>query len=105
MGVILWPLVHLLVLYGHEITQAAEKVFLGVPGQISIPALTGLIGGLASWAGFSPATGSGHAKVDLNKLSGARKFLAKLRKSLIPALGALFFVLLGHRLKHKPMIG
>jgi hypothetical protein len=94
MGVILWPLVHLLVLYGHEITQAAEKVFLGVPGQISIPALTGLIGGLASWAGFSPATGSGHAKVDLNKLSGARKFLAK-RELLIPALGALFFVLLG----------
>jgi hypothetical protein len=94
MGIILWPLVHLLVLYGHEITQAAKVVFLGLPGQVSIPALTGLIGGLASWAGFSPATASGHAKVDLNKLSGAGKFLAK-RELLIPALGTLFFVLLG----------
>ena len=94
MGVILWPVVHLLVLYGHEITQATQKVFLGLPGQVSIPALTGLIGGLASWAGFSPATGSGHAKVDLNKLSSTSKFLAK-RELLIPALGTLFFVLLG----------
>lgn len=94
MGIILWPIVHLLVLYGHEITQAAQKVFLGVPGQVSIPALTGLIGGLASWAGFSPATDSGHAKVDLNKLSSTGKFLAK-RELLIPALGTLFFVLLG----------
>jgi patatin-like phospholipase len=94
MGIILWPLVHLLVLYGHEITQAAKVVFLGLPGQVSIPALTGLIGGLASWAGFSPATASGYAKVDLNKLSGAGKFLAK-RELLIPALGALFFVFLG----------
>lgn len=94
MGIVLWPLVHLLVLYGHEITEAAQKVFRGVPGQVSIPALTGLIGGLASWAGFNPATGSGHAKVDLNKLSSASKFLAK-RELLIPALGTLFFVLLG----------
>jgi len=94
MGVILWPVVHLLVLYGHEITQAAQKVFFGLPGQVSIPALTGLIGGLASWAGFSPATGSGHAKVDFNKLSSTSKFLAK-RELLIPALGTLFFVLLG----------
>ena len=94
MGIIVWPVVHLLVLYGHEITQAAQKVFLGVPGQVSIPALTGVIGGLASWAGFSPSTGSGHAKVDFNKLSGTGKFLAK-RDLLIPALGTLFFVLLG----------
>jgi hypothetical protein len=94
MGIVLWPLVHLLVLYGHEITTAAKVVFLGVPGQVSIPVLTGLIGGLASWAGFSPATGSGHAKVDLNKLSSTGKFLAK-RELLIPALGTLFFVLLG----------
>jgi hypothetical protein len=94
MGIILWPLAHLLVLYGHEITQAAQVVFLGLPGHVTIPALTGLIGGFASWAGFSPATASGHAKVDLNKLSGAGKFLAK-RELLIPALGTLFFVFLG----------
>jgi hypothetical protein len=97
MGVVLWPLAHLLVLYAREITEAARRVFFGLPGTVSIPALTGLIGGLASLAGFSPATPSNHAKVDFNKLSRTQKFLSQ-RKLLVPALGSLFFVLLAFAL-------
>jgi hypothetical protein len=94
MAVILWPLLHLLVLYSHEIIEAAREVFFGIPGAVSIPVLTALIGALASWVGFNPATAASHAKVDFNKLSRAGKFLSK-RELLIPAMGTLFFVLLG----------
>jgi hypothetical protein len=94
MGVVVWPIAHLLVLYAREITAAAESVFGGrVSGTVSIPALTGLIGGLASLAGFSPATASGHSKVDFDKLSRTGKFLSK-SNLLLPTLGSLFFVLL-----------
>lgn len=93
MGIIAWPLFHLLVLYSREITDSATKVFFNVPGRVSIPALTGLIGVLASWAGFSPATASNHTQVDFDKLSRVGKFLSK-RNLLIPALGVLFFVML-----------
>jgi Patatin-like phospholipase len=94
MGVVLWPLLHLLVLYSGEITDAATSVFWGhIPGTVSIPVLTGMIGAVASLAGFSPATASGHTKVDVEKLSRTAKFLCR-RRLLIPALGSLFFILL-----------
>ncbi len=93
MVIIAWPLVHLLVLYTREITEAASFTFLGGRGSVNIPALAGIIGALASWAGFSPATASAHAKLDFDKLSGKGKLLAK-SGMLIPVLGVLFFVLL-----------
>lgn len=94
MGVIVWPIAHLLVLHAREISEATESIFGNrVRGTVSIPALAALIGGLASLAGFSPATASSHSKVDFDKLSRVGKFLSKTNL-LLPTLGSLFFVLL-----------
>ncbi len=92
---LLWAAAHLLVLYAPDILQAGNAVFSGghVPQGATISLLTVLIGSLASWAGFSPATPSGRAKADFGQLEKIRGFLAK-RDLLIPALGGLFFVLL-----------
>lgn len=95
MATVLWPLVHLLVLFNKEISEAATFVFLGkVKGTTSIPALAGIIGAIASWAGFTPATASTHAKVDSDKLTATGKRLTK-RDMLLPVLGVTFFIVLG----------
>jgi hypothetical protein len=95
MATVLWPLAHLLVLFNKEISDAATYVFFGkVKGTTSIPALAGIIGAIASWAGFTPATPSASAKVNSDKLSATGKGLTK-RDLLLPALGVTFFVVLG----------
>ncbi|MFI5104862.1 MAG: hypothetical protein ACHP79_08065, partial [Terriglobales bacterium] len=85
----------LLVLYAGNIIQATDYLLKGtpLPSGSSVAALAAAIGGLASWAGFTPATAGSQAKVDTKKLSAVAKFLSK-RELLIPALGVLFFVLL-----------
>ncbi|HEY2170763.1 MAG TPA: hypothetical protein VGJ30_14135, partial [Candidatus Angelobacter sp.] len=94
MCIVMWPVAHLIVLYNREITAAAEAVFLGkVSGSVSMPALTALIGTIASWIGFSPATPSGQAKIDPQKLGKIRQFLTK-RDLLTTVLGIAFFVFL-----------
>lgn len=95
MATVLWPLAHLLVLFNKEISEAATFVFFGkVKGTTSIPALAGIIGAIASWAGFTPATASTHAKVDSDKLTATGKRLTK-RDLLLPVLGTTFFIVLG----------
>src|SRR4051812_31336442 len=95
MFVVIWPLAHLIVLYNREIVAAATYVFFGKEsaGAASIPVLAGIIGALASWIGFTPATPSAHAKLDEKKLSGISKVLVK-RDLVIPALGVFFFIIL-----------
>ncbi len=102
-GVLIWSVAHLLVLYGPEILQAGNQVFFGAKApqggaqnhvfQSATIFLTGAIGTLASWLGFSPATPSGRGKADVAKLDNMKDRLAK-NGLLIPALGGLFFVLL-----------
>jgi hypothetical protein len=94
-GALLWVVVHLLVLYSHDILEAANSVFTGnkVPQGATISFLTAAIGTLASWAGFTPATPSGRAKADMAQLGKIRDFLSR-NQLLIPSLGGLFFVLL-----------
>lgn len=94
-GTLFWSVAHLLVLYAGNIIQATDHLLKGtpLPSGTSVAALAAAIGGLASWAGFNPATAGSQAKVDVKKLSGAAKFLSK-RQLLVPALGVLFFVLL-----------
>jgi hypothetical protein len=95
MATVLWPLVHLLVLFNQEISDAATYVFLGkVKGSTSIPILAGLIGAIASWAGFTPATASASAKVNADKLKATGQGLAK-KDLLLPVLGVTFFIVLG----------
>jgi hypothetical protein len=102
-GVLFWAAAHLLVLYGPEILQAGNRVFFGRDAvrngveshgfQGATVLLTAVIGTLASWLGFTPATPSGRAKADFTKLDKAKNFLEK-GELLIPFLGGLFFVLL-----------
>ena len=94
-GALLWAGVHLLVLYGPDILDAANILFTArrMPQSATIAFLTAVIGTLASWAGFNPATPSGRAKVDFARLGKIRGFLAKNR-FLVPALGGFFFILL-----------
>jgi hypothetical protein len=94
-GALLWAAVHLLVLYSPDILSAANYVFTGrhVPQGATITFLTGVMGTLASWLGFTPGTPSGRSKADLGKLKTIKGFLAR-NELLIPALGGLFFILL-----------
>lgn len=94
-GALLWAAIHLLVLYSPDILSTANYVFTGrnVPQGATIAFLTGLIGTLASWLGFTPATPSGRSKADLGKLKNIKGFLAG-HELLVPALGGLFFILL-----------
>lgn len=95
MASVLWPLVHLLVLFNQEISNAATYVFFGkVKGSTSIPVLAGVIGAIASWAGFTPATASASAKVNADKLKATGQGLSK-RDLLLPVLGVTFFIVLG----------
>ncbi|MGE5325122.1 MAG: patatin-like phospholipase family protein [Actinomycetota bacterium] len=94
-GALLWAAVHLLVLYGPDILSAANYVFTGqhAPEGATITFLTGVIGTLASWLGFTPATPSGRDKADWAKLKNIKGLLAR-NGLLVPALGGLFFILL-----------
>jgi hypothetical protein len=94
-GALLWTVAHLLVLYAPEILNAGNSVFISgrLPQGATISFLTAVIGTLASWIGFSPATPSGRAKTDTAKLGKLKDLLAK-NGLLIPALGGVFFVLL-----------
>jgi hypothetical protein len=93
-GTLLWIVANFLVLYSTDIVNALRH-FLGfTAGSVSLPAITVAVGGLASWIGFSPATSAGMGKVDTARLGKIRAFLAQ-RDLLVPALGGLFFLLLG----------
>lgn len=94
-GTAVWVVAHILVLYSGDIAKAADTVFRGkLPGTATISLIAAVLGVVASWLGFSPATPSAHTKVDTEKLKKAGKFLSK-RELLVPALGVLFFLVLG----------
>jgi hypothetical protein len=95
LGTAVWVVAHFLVFYSGEIVAAVNTVFRHkLPGTAAVSLIAAILGAIASLLGFSPVTSSGLTKVDTSKLKSVGKFLSK-RDLLIPALGGLFFVVLG----------
>lgn len=99
-GTATWVVAHALVLYcgdiANAVAEAVKKIFPAATmvGTTTISMIAVVLGAAASLLGFSTATSSGHTEIDTGKLKSVWKFLSK-RELLIPALGVLFFLVLG----------
>jgi hypothetical protein len=89
-----WLVFHSLVLYSWPVAQAFQSLSGDtIPPTATVGLLATILGGVASFLGYSPATPGNKARLDTEKLGKISQFLAK-RELLIPALGTLFFVIL-----------